>query len=134
MSVTRCPGSTRQGQPDGLQAPEESFWADSTPLHTHVGAEKAFYVLTGEVEARIDGTTTTATPGTILVVPRGVAHGLRRPSADPVRMLTLISPPGFEKVFEEVAQHDEEALLAEPERMVELAARYGTQVLGDYPG
>jgi mannose-6-phosphate isomerase-like protein (cupin superfamily) len=132
-------GSTYVTKTDGSQVAgaysltEESFWADTTPLHTHVGAEEAFYVLAGVVEAWIDGTTTSATPGTFLVVPRGVPHGLRRLSAGPVRMLTLISPPGFEKLFEEVAERGEDALLADPQRLVELAARYGTKVLGDYP-
>jgi mannose-6-phosphate isomerase-like protein (cupin superfamily) len=112
---------------------EETFWAESTPLHTHVGAEEAFYVQAGEVEAWIDGTITTATPGTFLVVPRGVAHGLRRLSTEPVRMLTLISPPGFEKFFDEVVQHGEEALLSDPDKLAELAARHGTTVWGDYP-
>ena len=132
-------GSTYVTKTDGSQVAgaysltEERFWAETTPLHTHVGAEEAFYVLAGELEVWIDGTETTAGPGTFLVVPRGVPHGLRRLSADPVRMLTLISPPGFEKVFEAVAEQGEEALLSDPDKLVELAARYGTEVLGDYP-
>ena len=129
--VTKTDGSHVSG---AYSLTEESFWADTTPLHLHVGAEEAFYVLAGEVEAWIDGTATTATPGTFLVVPRGVPHGLRRLSADPVRMLTLISPPGFEKVFEAGVERGEDALLADPDELVGLAARHGTQVLGDYPG
>lgn len=112
---------------------EETFWAETTPLHAHPGAEEAFYVLAGEVEAWIDGDRSTAGPGCFVVVPRGAPHGLRRISDDPVRMLTLISPPGFEKIFDAVAREGEEALLADPERLVDLAARHGTQVLGDYP-
>ena len=133
-------GSTYVTKTDGSQVAgaysltEESFWADSTPLHSHVGAEEAFYVLSGEVEAWVDGATSVAGPGTFLVVPRGVPHGLRRLSTDPVRMLTLISPPGFEKVFEAVAEQGEDELLADPERLARLAAAFGTEVLGDYPG
>ena len=112
---------------------EETFWAETTPLHTHVAAEEAFYVVSGEVEAWVAGSINAAGPGTFLVVPRGVPHGLRRLSAEPVRMLTLISPPGFERVFAEVMAAGEEELLADPERLVELAARYGTEVLGGYP-
>ena len=132
-------GSTYRTKTDGTHVSgaysltEESFWAETTPLHTHVGAEEAFYVLAGEVEAWIDGAVHATGPGGFLVVPRGVPHGLRRLSADPVRMLTLISPPGFEKVFEVVAEHGEDELLADPERLVEIAAALGTEVLGDYP-
>ena len=128
--VTKTDGSHVAG---AYSLTEESFWADTTPIHSHVGAEEAFYVLAGEVEAWVDGTTSNAGPGAFLVVPRGVPHGLRRLSSEPVRMLTLVSPPGFEEVFEAVAQHGEEALLADPERLVELAAAFGTEVLGDYP-
>lgn len=112
---------------------EEAFWSDTTPLHRHVDAEEAFYVLAGEVEAWIDGGIHAAGPGTFLVVPRGVPHGLRRLSSQPARMLTIISPPGFEKVFEAVAERGEDELLADPKQLIELAARYGTEVLGDYP-
>ena len=48
-------------------------------------------------------------------------------------MLTLISPPGLERFFEAVVQEGEEALLAEPERLLQLAAAYGTEIVGDYP-
>jgi quercetin dioxygenase-like cupin family protein len=132
-------GSTYVTKTDGAEVAgaysltEESFWAETTPLHTHGNAEEAFYVLAGELEAWIDGVTTIASPGSFLVVPRGVLHGLRRLSSDPVRMLTLVSPPGFEKVFEAVAEQGEDALLADPGRLVRLAAEYGTEIVGDYP-
>jgi mannose-6-phosphate isomerase-like protein (cupin superfamily) len=132
-------GSTYVTKTDGSQVAgaysltEESFFADTTPLHTHVGAEEAFYVLSGEVEAWIDGVLRRAGPGCFLVVPRGVPHGLRRLSDDPVRMLTLISPPGFERVFEAVVEEGEDALLGDPERLVALAACFGTEIVGDYP-
>lgn len=133
-------GSTYVTKTDGTHVAgaysltEETFWADTTPLHTHVDAEEAFYVLDGEVEAWLDGATRVAGPGSFLVVPRGVPHGLRRVSTEPVRMLTLISPPGFEKLFDAVVADGEEELLANPERLVALAARFGTEVIGDYPG
>lgn len=132
-------GSTYVTKTDGTHVAsaysltEETFWAETTPLHSHVDAEEAFYVLTGSVEAWIDGAIDVAGPGAFLVVPRGVPHGLRRLSPDPVRMLTLISPPGLERLFAEVVAQGEEDLLAHPDRLVDLAARYGTEVLGDYP-
>ena len=128
--VTKTDGAHVNG---AFSLMEESFWAESTPLHTHVAAEESFYVLAGEVEVWADGSVSTAGPGSFLVVPRGVPHGLRRLSDEPVRMLTLISPPGVEQLFPEVAAQGEDELLADPERLVELAARFGTEVLGDYP-
>ncbi|MDV3296917.1 MAG: hypothetical protein LOY01_14065 [Brachybacterium paraconglomeratum] len=47
-------------------------------------------------------------------------------------MLTLISPPGFERIFAEVADVGGESLLADPERLLALAAKHGTTILGNY--
>lgn len=133
-------GSTYRMKTDGAEvamaysAMEEEFWGDTTPLHTHPGAEETFYVLAGRMEVWADGEASTASAGAFIIVPRGVAHALRRLSEEPVRMLTLVSPPGFEKIFAEVASLGEESLLADPDRLVALAEKHGTVVLGDYPG
>ena len=112
---------------------EEEFWGETTPLHTHPDAEEVFYVLGGLVEVWADGVVSEASAGAFIVVPRDVPHGLRRLSSEPVRMLTLVSPPGFERIFEAVAKHGEEELLADPDRLIALAAQYGTTIVGDYP-
>ena len=112
---------------------EETFWSDSTPLHAHVAAEESFYVLDGEVELHVEGRATTAGPGAFVTVPRGVVHGLRRLGATPVRMLTIISPPGFERIFAEVAERGEDVLLADPEALAALAQTHGTVIVGAYP-
>lgn len=91
------------------------------------------YVLSGRVEVWADETTVSASAGAFIVVPRGTEHGLRRLSDDPVRMLTLISPPGFEKIFSEVARIGEEELLADQDRLLAPAEKYATKILGDYP-
>ncbi len=69
---------------------EEEFWADTTPLHVQVGAEEAFYVLSGRVAAWASESETVLEAGTFLLVPRGTPHALRRVDPPPVRMLTLI--------------------------------------------
>ena len=112
---------------------EEEFWGDPTPLHSHDESEEAFYVLSGEVAVWVDTTETLATQGAFIVVPRRKVHGLRRVTDAPVRLLTLVSPPGFERFFEEVVREGEQELLRDPERLAELASRSGTRVLGDYP-
>lgn len=112
---------------------EEEFWGDPTPLHSHANAEEAFYVLSGEVAAWIGTDETVARTGSFLLVPRGTPHALRRLSAEPVLLLTVISPPGFERFFDDVVREGEHALLRDPERLAELAAASGTEVLGDYP-
>ncbi len=132
-------GSTYHVKTDGTHVSmaysvmEEEFWGDATPLHNHPGAEEVFYVLGGQLEVWADGVVSEASAGAFIVVPRGTPHGLRRLSAEPVRMLTLVSPPGFEKIFAAVTEQGEDNLLADPDRLIALAIEYGTEILGDYP-
>lgn len=132
-------GSTYQSKTDGAHVAdayspmEEKFWAETTPLHVHPDAEESLYVLEGRVELWSDGVTSEASSGAFIVVPRGTPHALRRLSPNPVRMLTIVSPPGFERIFAAVAEIGEAELLANPERLASLAADYGTEVLGAYP-
>ena len=112
---------------------EEEFWGDTTPLHTHTAAEEAFYVLGGEVAVWMDGAESVARAGAFLLVPRGTPHGLRRVSDERVRMMTLVSRAGRESFFTAVVREGEEALLADPDRLVQLAAAHGTEIVGDYP-
>ena len=112
---------------------EEEFWGTVTPLHRHTAAEEAFYVLSGRVSAWLDGAETEAGPGSFLLVPRGIPHALRRLGEEPARMLTVVSPAGMEAFFAAVVRHGEEALLADPERLAELAAEHGTEILGEHP-
>lgn len=112
---------------------EEEFWGETTPLHRHTSAEEAFYVLSGRVAAWLGEGETEAGPGTFLLVPRGTPHALRRVGTDPVRMITVVSPAGMEGFFAAVEREGEDELLAHPERLVALAAAFGTEVLGDHP-
>jgi mannose-6-phosphate isomerase-like protein (cupin superfamily) len=128
--TTKADGAVTQG---GYWLVEEEFWGDTTPLHTHTKAEEAFYVLSGEVAVWLGGAETVARPGAFLLVPRGAPHALRRLSDAAVRMLTVASPAGMEAFFAAVVREGEEALLADPDRLVELAAAHGTEILGDYP-
>ena len=113
---------------------EEEFWGDTTPLHAHTGAEEAFYVVAGRAAVWMDGAEIEAGPGSFMLVPRGAPHALRRLGDDAVHMLTLVSPAGMERFFEAVVGQGEEELLADPERLVALAAEHGKEILGDYPG
>jgi hypothetical protein len=51
---------------------------------------------------------------------------------EPVRMLTVVSPPGLQRFFESVVCEGEE-LLAHPERLAVLAAEFGSEILWHYP-
>ena len=138
-AIVTALGSTYTTKSDGRATAgayslvEEDFWGDPTPLHRHVDAEEAFYILSGRLAVWVDGVETVAEPGAFVVVPRGAAHAARRVGDMPVRMLTLISPPGLEQFFDAVVQEGETALLDQPERLVQLAEAFGTEIIGDHP-
>ncbi len=106
---------------------EEEFWGDTTPLHSHPGAEETFYVLGGEVEVWADGVVSKASAGAFIVVPRAMPHALRRLSDEPVRIAHPHFTAGFEKIFAAVADQGEDNLLADPDRLLALADKYGTK-------
>ena len=132
-------GSTYTSKTDGAAVAaayslvEEEFWGDPTPLHRHLNEEEAFYVLSGEVAVWVDGAEVVTAPGTFLVVPRGAAHAVRRITEGPVRMLTVISPPGLQRLFDAVVERGESALLEDPEELRRLAKAYGSEILGPHP-
>ena len=84
--------------------------------------------------ARVGERELKAGPGEIIAKPRGVPHTFWNPGDEPSRILEIISPGGFERYFDEVAE-----LLAsggpDPEAIGELAARYGLEMdVASVPG
>jgi quercetin dioxygenase-like cupin family protein len=66
-------------------------WSTLTEeVHSHDDQEEGFYVITGEIMLEMEGGTTTATTGSFLLVPRGVAH--RHITASGSMVLAVYSP------------------------------------------
>jgi quercetin dioxygenase-like cupin family protein len=63
--------------------------------HLHRGHSDAFYVLEGEVEFEVAGKVVTASPGSFVLSPPGVVHGLRNAGETRARLLNLHAPGGF---------------------------------------
>ncbi|MCD7058641.1 cupin domain-containing protein [Pelagibacterium xiamenense] len=73
------------------------------PMHVHHDADETFYVLDGAVDfARGDERLTVRAGGTVHI-PRGTPHTFRVREESPARMLTILTPGGFEGFFAEVA-------------------------------
>ena len=104
------------------------------PLHLHRREDEGFYVLEGEIRFRKGDDEFIAGPGTLVWLPRGVAHAFKvQPGG--ARALLLLTPGGFERMFEEggvSTSQSEEAPTDnyDPEVLVSLAARYGMEVVG----
>jgi quercetin dioxygenase-like cupin family protein len=72
------------------------------PRHIHHQEDETFYVLAGDVEFWMAGQTTIHGPGDVVFIPRGTEHTFRISSETPARMLTIMTPGGFEGFFIEM--------------------------------
>jgi len=95
------------GQPAGAYSAVE--WESEpgipgTPLHIHRVTDEAFYVLEGTFgfrAFRAGERTFEGDAGAFVFVPRGIDHAYWNADKTPAKMLITISPPGFERYFEE---------------------------------
>ena len=73
------------------------------PEHTHPYEDESFYVLSGSVDVRVGDEEFSAEAGSFVLMPKGVPHSFRVTSA--ARMLTIMSPAGFEQFLKERSDH-----------------------------
>ncbi|MBZ0163357.1 MAG: cupin domain-containing protein [Notoacmeibacter sp.] len=75
------------------------------PRHIHNKEDETFYILSGEIEFWMAGKTRMAGPGDTVFVPRGTEHTFRVAGNLPARMLTMMTPGGFEGFFAEMEKN-----------------------------
>lgn len=142
QAVTREPG---QGRSVSLRGTEVRFTVESTHakgascteweaapgfdtgLHVHKQLEETWFVLDGELEFRLGEEVFTATAGATVFVPPHLAHAFANRTDAPARFLLILSPPGHDRYFDELA-----AILAvegppDSEAIAELRRRYDTE-------
>ena len=78
--------------------------APGPPPHIHEDADEAIYVLEGTLEMGIGERKLTGAAGSVMLVPRGMLHSLANPGPSPARMLIILSPPGYEGFWREMAE------------------------------
>ena len=100
--------------------------------HNHSREDEFSLVLAGRVGVRIGDTVLEAGQGAYLVKPRGTPHAMWNASAEPAKVVEILSPGGLENYFRELApilkQHGGEA----PRQYYELAERYGITIEDDW--
>jgi quercetin dioxygenase-like cupin family protein len=72
------------------------------PAHVHPDRVEAFWVLDGEAEFELDGESATATAGSFVLVPGGVAHTFGATASTPAHVLVLHAP-ALDDYFRELA-------------------------------
>lgn len=109
---------------------------NAPPPHLHRHEDETFYVLEGELKASVGGRTIKATPGTMVFMPRDIAHSFVIES-ERLRMLVLLAPAGLEKWFKEFSVPAPEMTLppatdapySEIQKMLAAAPKYGLEFL-----
>ncbi len=74
------------------------------PAHVHRQHEETFYVLEGEFTFQLGTQTVKVPAGTFVFVPRDTPHAFENIGNEPGRVLGIMTPGGYEKFFEELAQ------------------------------
>ncbi len=96
-------------------------------LHTHSKAPEAYYVLDGEYSIRCGNKTYLAQVGDFVFIPKDIHHNYQ--SGPNGGKVLIISPPGLEGYFKEVADILYTLNKLEWGEEVEIARRYGQEFL-----
>jgi quercetin dioxygenase-like cupin family protein len=107
--------------------------APGTPLHFHRATDETCYVLEGTFGFQIGEQTLELTEGAFVFVPKALEHAFWNAGTSSARLLFTVSPPGFERYFEELSEGlatvggDEEAAMS---LRKELSEKYDIEVVG----
>ncbi len=94
-------------EPDGAYSLVEWVSAPGvpgTPLHIHEMTDEGFYILEGTFGFQVGDETVEAAAGAFVFAPKGIEHAYWNQGPSPAKMLITMSPPGFERYFEELAE------------------------------
>jgi len=94
------------------------------PLHRHANEDEYSYVLEGRMGAQLGDEVVYAGKGDLVFKPRNQWHTFWNAGEEACRILEIISPGGFEHVFEEMAE-DPESMSGEGASALD--ARYGIE-------
>jgi quercetin dioxygenase-like cupin family protein len=109
------------------------------PPHVHHAEDEAFYLLEGALTVRVGDEKFTAEPGAFVFCPREIPH-LLTVETDVVRILTLCTPGGLDRMFVELGEPAPTRTPPPPpsgppdiERVVRVAGSYGAEILPHWP-
>lgn len=97
-----------------------------TGRHVHEREDEAFLILGGDHVFECGDESFAVGPGAYLFLPRGVPHAHRRVGdRGASRMLVMVSPPGFERFFLEIAAAESAGRALDAAFYDDLSRRYG---------
>lgn len=117
----------RAGDTDGAYALVEWLMAPppapGPPLHRHLAEDEAVLMLEGLLDCTLDGEARRLGPGDFVMVKKGRWHTLANPGPNHARYLIILSPPGFEGFWQELAELSRPGAPAS-DRVLALQAKY----------
>ncbi|MGE5133581.1 MAG: cupin domain-containing protein [Gemmatimonadota bacterium] len=108
------------------------------PLHRHLEEDVMFYVLSGSAEFRCDGQAFQAGPGDFVLLPVGLPHTFLVGAQEPLRVLQITTPSGFEDFAAAAGEPAREHRLpdpgpVDPAALGHAAAQHAIELLGPPP-
>jgi quercetin dioxygenase-like cupin family protein len=100
----------------------------AAPVHTHRNEDEYSYVLEGEITALVGDELIHAPAGTLVCKPRNIPHTFWNQGSTPARLLEIISPAGFERYFDELAEVLGAGGPPDIERIQSLAQKYEVEM------
>lgn len=100
------------------------------PRHVHTREDELFYVLEGELVFELDGERHVVGAGDTVYLRRGVIHAYQNFTASTARLLITTTPGVFSGFFEELSAATPLGALPAPERLNDIATKYGITMLG----
>jgi mannose-6-phosphate isomerase-like protein (cupin superfamily) len=112
-----------------------AFPQNGPPPHIHQREDESFWVLDGEFSVLLGERTLTAGQGAFVHIPKGTLHTYKNTGSTPGRMILLLTPGGFERLWEELGEPATQLTTPPPvdagviEKLIALAPRYHLQIL-----
>lgn len=104
------------------------------PPHVHAHQDEVFYVIDGTFAVRCGDQRWQAGPGSLVFLPRQVAHGFTVSDDGPARTLLINAPAGFADVITELGESTSQLVLPgpdvampDPQRVASVSEAHGIQ-------
>ncbi|MQY03324.1 cupin domain-containing protein [Actinomadura macrotermitis] len=109
------------------------------PLHRHKEEDELFHLLSGSADFHCDGEILHAAPGDFVLLPAGLPHTFLVGPGEPLHVLQITTPGGFEDFVATAGHPASSRALPEPEpvdpaALGHAAALHGIEILGPPPG
>lgn len=99
------------------------------PLHVHHGNEEVFFILDGEVDFTLEGTTARVGRGACVHVPKGKAHTFVNAGVTKARWVGIFAPGRYQGLVEELGAILPPDGPPDPETLAAVFSRWDTELV-----